>query len=569
MAKESQSNAKSKKSAKKAKGSGSSKANAKPEKKPGAAKTPAAKPQASKTATSKTATSKTATPKAKGSRQSGASKRGVKKTPTAAKKKSRSKSDGAPSASADLVQSSAEGEGEENQFDLADIIHPEHFIPLKAQNKSEAIAELCQHAAKLAGMRSSQEILMEVLESESRLTTKMGPNWATPHARIAHLPKQLIIVVGKSESGIPYDGTDEQPVNLIILLLADEDTSSLYLRALAAIVENLRKEKRVDAILRAKTGRGMRSALVGVPSGRRVVLSRQLPPSTRMLVRNMLGFAKSGEVGSILLAVDAFEQPEVLKSVVDERTLLLTERHTIPQELSSRARGVIRLPFSVEGESMALRLAIVLALGRKLISRKERVLAMIGPTGSNRIDLMRLFDAKDFPVFDLDQGGESSLSPGVLERVIELAARIADEGREGYPVGTIFMLCDPNECKPFVRQLVINPFRGYESEELNVMDLTLEETIKEYSSIDGAFIVDMDGQLVSAGTFLIPESKGEVELASGLGTRHRSAIMMTKCTNSIAVVVSSSTGGVSVFFKGKQVMHLSIAGTRRASNNQA
>ena len=111
------------------------------------------------------------------------------------------------------------------------------------------------------------------------------------------------------------------------------------------------------------------------------------------------------------------------------------------------------------------------------------------------------------------------------------------------------------------QQLTINPFRGYEERERSIMDPALEETIKEFSGLDGAFVVDRNGILQSAGTYLSPPAEIRVELPSGLGTRHRVAAALSKATNCISIVLSQSTGLVTVFRNGATV--LSVAPARK------
>ena len=100
---------------------------------------------------------------------------------------------------------------------------------------------------------------------------------------------------------------------------------------------------------------------------------------------------------------------------------------------------------------------------------------------------------------------------------------------------------------------MINPFRGYPEEERNILDPTLNETIKEFATIDGAFILDSEGVIHSAGTYLLPGDV-DVELPSGLGTRHRAAAAITKVTNCISIVISESTGQITFFKKGEPIL---------------
>ena len=48
--------------------------------------------------------------------------------------------------------------------------------------------------------------------------------------------------------------------------------------------------------------------------------------------------------------------------------------------------------------------------------------------------------------------------------------------------------------------LILNPFYGYKDEDRNILNPFMDETVKELSSIDGAFIIRGDGVLVFAGS---------------------------------------------------------------------
>jgi hypothetical protein len=88
-------------------------------------------------------------------------------------------------------------------------------------------------------------------------------------------------------------------------------------------------------------------------------------------------------------------------------------------------------------------------------------------------------------------------------------------------------------------QMAINPFAGAPEGWRDIMDPTLEETLREFSTMDGACVIREDGVVLAAG------------LPQGLGARHRSAAGITALTNSIAIVISESTGDVRIFSRGR------------------
>ena len=157
------------------------------------------------------------------------------------------------------------------------------------------------------------------------------------------------------------------------------------------------------------------------------------------------------------------------------------------------------------------------------------------------------------PEYPVDLLGD--VAPEVLERALQIATTIAREGREGKPIGTTLIVGDYDRVRTMSRQLVINPFKGYGDDERRILDPSLEETLKEFATIDGAFLIRGDGVVEAAGTYLRPDAV-HGDLPSGLGARHAAAAGITAATDALAVVVSQSTGRVSLFKAGKPVLVL-------------
>ena len=144
------------------------------------------------------------------------------------------------------------------------------------------------------------------------------------------------------------------------------------------------------------------------------------------------------------------------------------------------------------------------------------------------------------------------VKPEVIERILDIATELSVEGREGKPVGCIFVIGDVEELKPHLKQLILNPFYGYKPEDRNVLNPFMDETVKEYSLIDGAFIIDGKGILESAGS-LIHTPDFKLQLPGGLGARHAAAYAISLMADCISLVVSSSTGQITLFRKGQMM----------------
>jgi DNA integrity scanning protein DisA with diadenylate cyclase activity len=203
-----------------------------------------------------------------------------------------------------------------------------------------------------------------------------------------------------------------------------------------------------------------------------------------------------------------------------------------------------------------IKLAAVIGLAQGALETGQKIVCVAGIAGAKNPDtLMALEIGAEFEIFGHHAGDflSANVSPEVLVRTIDLAARLSLEGREGKPVGTCFVLGDNEKVLSYTRQMTINPFRGYPEEERNILSPELEETVKEFAAIDGAFVVSDDGVILTAGAYLQPPG-GEKALEPGLGARHAAAAAITEATGALAVVLSESTGTVRLYRDGGAVM---------------
>jgi DNA integrity scanning protein DisA with diadenylate cyclase activity len=142
-----------------------------------------------------------------------------------------------------------------------------------------------------------------------------------------------------------------------------------------------------------------------------------------------------------------------------------------------------------------------------------------------------------------------------LRAVVDLAAEIGREGREGKPVGSMFVVGDTRKVMSMARSINFNPFRGYSEPERDIRDRKVREQIKDIAQLEGAIIIRRDGVAVAACMFLDVLAEG-ITLSKGLGTRHWAAAAISRKTNAIAVAVSQSSGTVRIFQDGRVVLRI-------------
>jgi DNA integrity scanning protein DisA with diadenylate cyclase activity len=144
----------------------------------------------------------------------------------------------------------------------------------------------------------------------------------------------------------------------------------------------------------------------------------------------------------------------------------------------------------------------------------------------------------------------------ILRAILNISVSLAAKGREGKSIGTAFVIGDVREVLRRSRQLVINPFEGHSAEVRNVKDPFIWETIKEFAQLDGVFVIDEDGTVISAGRYL-DVSASDLKIKPGLGARHMACAAITQETEAIAIVVSESGGDITIFKDGKEILRIS------------
>ena len=203
-----------------------------------------------------------------------------------------------------------------------------------------------------------------------------------------------------------------------------------------------------------------------------------------------------------------------------------------------------------------LRSAVLIGLTRGLFKYNDSLCCVGGAPGSNRLDTLTVVDVEREFQSVLTQKTDllpASARVEVIERIMAIAIELSVEGREGRPVGSIFVIGDIDKINTLVKPLILNPFYGYKEEDRNVLNPFMDETIKELSCIDGAFIIRGNGVIESAGALLHAHMQEGSSLPSGFGSRHAAAASVSSITDCVAIVVSASTGQVSLFRKGVMI----------------
>jgi len=125
---------------------------------------------------------------------------------------------------------------------------------LTAETKDAAISQLVAMLGEARGIDAAQA--MQDISVRERTGTTLLPlrEWhvAVPHAS-THACKQLLLAVGTSRTGVPWDAGTERRANLIFVVLAPPQTRSLYLRVLSRIARLCGQNNLLESLLDAGT----------------------------------------------------------------------------------------------------------------------------------------------------------------------------------------------------------------------------------------------------------------------------------------------------------------------------
>ena len=145
-------------------------------------------------------------------------------------------------------------------MDLGGLITLDGIIPsLKAKSKKQVLQDLAQRAAGQTGL-DQREIFETLLQRERLGSTGVGHGIAIPHGKLESLDK-IVSFFARLDAPIDFDSIDDQPVDLVFLLLAPESAGADHLKALARISRLLREPAAIEKLRGSKDEAALYSVL--------------------------------------------------------------------------------------------------------------------------------------------------------------------------------------------------------------------------------------------------------------------------------------------------------------------
>ncbi len=257
--------------------------------------------------------------------------------------------------------------------------------------------------------------------------------------------------------------------------------------------------------------------------------------------------------------LDSVPEPALLKTLsFDGTELILVAREKAKRKLAE-SLGVrhINIPPVMLTRMGQVKTAVIIAFSQRFLDTGDTVVFVVGPVGGNLDTMMIMRVGEEWEMFHTKNQPRLTehIKRVVFEQTLTLALELAAEGREGKPVGALFIIGDYRNVVQHREQNIINPFKGYSERTRNVLDEGMRETVKNFAKLDGAFIIKGNGVIMSAGSHLKAVKPSE-PLPQGLGSRHAAAAGITGTTKSIAITLSESTGTVRIWRRGQIITEI-------------
>jgi DNA integrity scanning protein DisA with diadenylate cyclase activity len=212
----------------------------------------------------------------------------------------------------------------------------------------------------------------------------------------------------------------------------------------------------------------------------------------------------------------------------------------------------VELPLEFDEVSQRVRFGLEGALEQGFVEGGDMLVCATRVFDGSVDTVSRVRATEDVRSGVYDLFANSRAEAGVIKNVLELVVELGTKGQKGEPVGALFIVGDAGKVMNKSRPLSYNPF---EKSHVHAGDPIVNVMLKEFSRLDGAFVISDSGKIVSAYRYLEPSAEG-VDIPKGLGTRHMAAGAITRDTNATAVVLSESDGLVRAFKGGELVLEI-------------
>lgn len=131
---------------------------------------------------------------------------------------------------------------------LANLTHPELIFPhLPGSDRPTVLRTLAEKLAELLPVADAEDLYRRLSEREELGSTGIGGGVAIPHCKMDGL-SEVVVAIGLCEHPIDFGAEDEEPVDLLFLLVSPEDAPAEHLQSLSAISKWVKANRHVEKI---------------------------------------------------------------------------------------------------------------------------------------------------------------------------------------------------------------------------------------------------------------------------------------------------------------------------------
>jgi DNA integrity scanning protein DisA with diadenylate cyclase activity len=287
----------------------------------------------------------------------------------------------------------------------------------------------------------------------------------------------------------------------------------------------------------------------------------ELAPTTgNGAIDSALILARRTSAEALLILAPKRVPAEVIRAIPTDLKVVVGVAH---EDLEAHFRElgckVVSTPGRFRSRTAQARHALFQARTARLLGAARRVVVVTAAPGRQALSSVSLIDLdlefEEAAVLDraIQQHG---MRADVLANLLDVAIEIGMFGVEGREIGTILVYGATGQVQKRSRQLTFNPYHGYAERSRSVAEAEVRESLKIFAQMDGAILIRNDGVVAAAGRFLLVPA-GEQVTVRGRGTRHQAGAFITRVTPALAIVVSETSGEVTIFADGKPIYSLS------------
>ena len=285
----------------------------------------------------------------------------------------------------------------------------------------------------------------------------------------------------------------------------------------------------------------------------------QLKPNAVALLESARVIAAERKASAVVLLAElSYNFQEIQKSLGNLPLIVASDVEDVIEAARKDDVNHVALLEEPETRQMQLIQALLESLADEMLKTGDTIIALHAAFEHEQIDTLTIMPLAEhltrLTSRDL-QRLETTVPLETLRIVVNLAVDIGKEGREGKPVGSLFVVGNHRKVLAQSHEQVHDPFKGYPKKERSIRSARVRESVKELAQLDGAFVVSAEGHCEAACRILDAPAEG-LMISKGLGARHWAAAAISKTTDAIAIAVSESTGTVRIFKDGMVVLRI-------------